>query len=390
MNISVHAKALGISKYSPEFEEFCKTDVPVSILDKDNILKLEEKYGFLGEHIDPLFECADSIAPDSSLSIYGGYVAAYLAKKDIEEARRVSVPIPDENSAMRYFPLLVLCAALPYGIEKYRARGFSEDEIYETIHPTFKSRLAISYDDTKKMGLDAPGFSWLRLYAIAGVFPAGVFNVTPKYFRSGALLIKNRLSGEIVPLLSGTFHRTGMPIACDGFNDLEGSFEADVSESEDAFFGYPAKNSRATRERCEYRKSEWERLLSKGDGYAGLHIPRGADLSLESMKESFDLAINLTRERYPEYNAKAVFCTSWMLDPRLKELLGENSKISGFINQFIKFPAPSSNRDIFGFVFPRYCTEYDKLPEDTSLQRKIKELYLSGEYIFSFNGILKK
>lgn len=390
MNFSEIAESVGIKKISPSFKQFSETASPISICDKRVIEELEAKYSFLGEYKKPLLECLKLTEKETNLATYGAYAASYMAKNNIESGRKIGVPIFDEDTVMRYYPLLVLSAVLPSGIEKYKSRGFSEEEIYSAIHPSFKVRINRAYIDNKKQGLDISAFSWLRLYAIAGVFPAGSFNVTPKYFGSGPLIIKNRITGEIVPLLSGTFHRTGMPIACDGFNDSEGAFEADVSESEDAFFGYPAKNSRATRERCEYKKSEWEKLLYEGDGYAGLHIPHGADLSLESMKESFDLAINLTRERYPEYNAKAVFCTSWMLDPRLKELLGENSKISGFINQFIKFPAPSSNRDIFGFVFPRYYTKYSELPEDTSLQRKIKELYLGGEYIFSFNGILKK
>ena len=77
-------------------------------------------------------------------------------------------------------------------------------------------------------------------------------------------------------------------------------------------------------------------------------------------------------------------------------------KISPSFKQFSETASPISICDkrviedleakysFLGELFPRDCTEYDKLPEDASLQRKIKELYLGGEYIFSFNGILKK
>ena len=108
------------------------------------------------------------------------------------------------------------------------------------------------------------------------------------------------------------------------------------------------------------------------------------------MKEGFRLALELTEKHYPEYNAKAVLCSSWMLDPKLQELLGEKSKIYAFIDQFVKYPSKSGGSDIFGFVFPRSCKSYEDLPEDTSLRRKLKALYLSGECIHSFSGIVRE
>jgi hypothetical protein len=41
---------------------------------------------------------------------------------------------------------------------------------------------------------------------------------------------------------------------------------------------------------------------------------------------------------------------------------------------------------VFNFVFPGYGDDFSKLPEDTSLQRKIKAMYLSGKYIYEYAG----
>ena len=41
-----------------------------------------------------------------------------------------------------------------------------------------------------------------------------------------------------------------------------------------------------------------------------------------------------------------------------------------------------------GYLFPANIEDYTKLPEDTSLQRKIKKVYLDGGYIYGGGGII--
>ena len=129
-------------------------------------------------------------------------------------------------------------------------------------------------------------------------------------------------------------------------------------------------------------------MLDEGDGFAGVHIPRGADLTDEKITESFKLALEKARKYYPEFSAKAVCCSSWMLDPSLEEILGEKSKITGFVRRFVKYPMKSNEKSIFGFVFPKIFSSYASLPEDTTLRRKLKERYLRGEYIHTFSGVV--
>ena len=39
------------------------------------------------------------------------------------------------------------------------------------------------------------------------------------------------------------------------------------------------------------------------------------------------------------------------------------------------------------FVFKMTPESYSDLPEDTSLQRELKKIYLSGGYLYEYNGI---
>jgi hypothetical protein len=173
-----------------------------------------------------------------------------------------------------------------------------------------------------------------------------------------------------------------------GYTDEEGSFEVTFSEDGEAFYAHASIDNQVSPVAKTYKKSEWRAVLREGEGVVGIHIPRGADLSPESVEEGFRLAMKLTRERYPEFNVKAIHCFSWMLDPTLAEMLGAESKITKFLSRFSKHPRMSDGSGIFTFVFPGSPDDLSLLPETTSLQRKLKKLYLDGGFIHPFGGIV--
>jgi hypothetical protein len=242
---------------------------------------------------------------------------------------------------------------------------------------------------TKKQGLDKAGFGWLRLYATALVFPAGCFNVTPKFYSGNFIFIKNVNTGEVLPLaLRGVYHKTGAVLGSAGYTDEDGSFEAVYREDDDAFYGHASENNYVSPVARTFKKSEWRAVFREGDGAVGLHIPRGADLSPESVEEGFKLSMELTKKHYPEFNARAIHCVSWMLDPNLADMLGEESKIIKFLNRFTKHPVKNNGEGVFTFVFPGKPEDLTELPENTSLQRKLKKRYLDGKFIHLFGGIV--
>ena len=55
---------------------------------------------------------------------------------------------------------------------------------------------------------------------------------------------------------------------------------------------------------------------------------------------------------------------------------------------FLKYPQCSGGQGIFGYVFPKKYENIESLPEDTSLQRKLKQLYLDGGYIYDYAGFI--
>ena len=127
-------------------------------------------------------------------------------------------------------------------------------------------------------------------------------------------------------------------------------------------------------------------MLAPGDCMLGIHIPRGTSITPENTK-AIDMAFRHAATYYKEYHPKAIHCGSWLLNPDLANVIGEESNIVRFGALFQRYPAKSDGRSVFGFVFERSAfPKLEELPENTSLQRKLKQMYLDGTWIHNFSG----
>ena len=83
-------------------------------------------------------------------------------------------------------------------------------------------------------------------------------------------------------------------------------------------------------------------------------------------------------------------CDSWLLSPALKELLPEESRILQFQNRF-EVKSWNKEEDAYlEWVFKRKDLPLEKLPEETSLQRKMKAYVLQGGKIGEAYGEIPK
>ena len=111
-----------------------------------------------------------------------------------------------------------------------------------------------------------------------------------------------------------------------------------------------------------------------------VHIPRsGAPLDRESVRKSYRLACDFYR---PVIGDKIVFvCSSWLLFPRHREMLGESSNILAFMNDYDIFTSGeySDYAEIWRLFDMDYDGDVSHLPADTSLRRAYVDLISRGE-----------
>ncbi len=380
MELKELAAKLEIEEYPEEFEAIYKNlnGDNTKFFDKEAFDKLEAEYGILCEYYDEVMSVAEELQADTELSLWASIVTEYVKVASRDAAVKVKFPKKDSaaNDMIPIFPLLALA---PMTIEIYKNHGFSTEEIHG-IFNVYRISLRLFKAASGRAGFGGY-YGWTMNYVYGDIYDYKSFNFQFKKLGMPAKLLRNKESGEFsVIMTDGKYHSSGLVLGAAGSTDEDGSFDAEFSETDEVWVAHEAVGGYVCRELETFKKSEWECIVSSEDEVLSLHIPRNVDFSAEAIDESIDVGLKMARERFPERKPKIVFCNSWLLDPQLGELLGDESKIVAYGNRFMRFPYGQGNgRAGFGFVFLG-CKEdnLDELPEDTSLRRKLKAFWMNG------------
>ncbi len=119
-----------------------------------------------------------------------------------------------------------------------------------------------------------------------------------------------------------------------------------------------------------------------------IHIPSDAILKEKKILKSLNDFINFRETFFPTWINTKIYCNSWLLSPVLKELLDKNSNIINFQKFFVIESVDYEKLSALKWVFPGHTEISDNLPENTSLQRKMKKYLLSGKNIGCAKGYL--
>lgn len=116
-----------------------------------------------------------------------------------------------------------------------------------------------------------------------------------------------------------------------------------------------------------------------------VHIPDFlGPMTPEACNASFDAARAFFPEHFPEEHYHYAMCSSWLLDPHLKEYLSPTSNIVHFQNRF-EVAETDTHADslVLQFVFGPAPDDLDTLPQRTSLERAVvTHLKLGGHWQF--------
>lgn len=135
---------------------------------------------------------------------------------------------------------------------------------------------------------------------------------------------------------------------------------------------------------------EYEMIREEGKALLSIHIPSDAALSEEKLQESYSLAGEFFAQRFPEYGDADMVCHSWLLSPTLKELLTPGSRILGFQQHFVIEETGRYDEEFLQWVFKRKDLPTEALPENTSLQRRMKEYLLQGGKVADARGTWRR
>lgn len=126
---------------------------------------------------------------------------------------------------------------------------------------------------------------------------------------------------------------------------------------------------------------EYELVEENGVREISLHIPSDADMSPASIDASFAACRAFLAQYYPDWQSAPWCCDSWMMSQALPHLLPEGSNILAFQRRFAPVSCQEDSLGVLDWVFPPHKEVSPSLPENTSLQRRMKAWLLAGNKI---------
>jgi hypothetical protein len=185
----------------------------------------------------------------------------------------------------------------------------------------------------------------------------------------------------------------GIPVQI--YLDTMGCFSRFVKEYEESYGTYGFDREWWTvRELSlkEFRLGELEYEMAWEDDnpVVSVHIPSDAILEVQKCSESYKKAKSFFLEYANDYADAMYYCESWLLSSKLKELLSEDSNIIRFQSDFIIDTVETEDTGYMKWVFKNEALSLDEVPQNTSLQRKMKTYLQSGGKIGVRRGHIKK
>lgn len=245
--------------------------------------------------------------------------ASVFSKKTEEIAKTAYLGEAPDYPILKRMPLTRLCAVIRLLCDKYDeylSLGVPEEIIEETFRDV-SLRARLFEEKTGKPGISRDDALWFRHIMNLRIFKIGALQFQP--------------------------------------------FEMIYLDEE--FLGEAYMN---------FTKSQKEKLPA-GARVINCHIQTGANLSTETVRDSFSDAHALFQKLYPETDFKAFIGYSWLLYPDMTKLLPENSKIKAFAENFEIIGAVQDNEQAFENLFGKAYKRPPKLKNATSLQKLAAE-----------------
>ena len=134
---------------------------------------------------------------------------------------------------------------------------------------------------------------------------------------------------------------------------------------------------------------EYEMTQLEGEPIISLHIPTDVDLRPDVLRPSMRKGLAEFYRLFPEFVGRKVYCHSWLMSPQLREFLPEGSNILKFQEMFDMEPGGTPGNGVLLWVFKNPKLPLEEMPENTSLQRKLKRFLLDGGQFLEGRGFLR-
>jgi len=383
------------SEWKDMFDSACRVceSKALEFLDDTYLDRLNDMYDAFPRYLKVLKEAASQIRKDDRLYIYTALISETMENRVDIGVRIKNTDMPSESDG-KYSPGYDLAAIFPFFrfadrmAAELTRRNVPREIILSSIR-TFENFIHEKVPFIGRPLMSKTYLSWGQQFVDLNIIRIKRFNleflsenfINAKVYRNSA--------GDEITLVDGVMiHRSGNALGSTGFEDEEGSYLAEILETDEYYEGYPTNSDGiCAQDKVQLNKNEWTAVLTKNDKAISVHIPSFESLAPDYCTESLLYADKILKDCFSEFDFKAYVCHSWMLEPQLREILPEESKLVSFQKRFSVIPTKSDDKAIIHHAFDRKPNyDYEKLNPKTSLERAIKAHYLAGKHLYEYSG----
>lgn len=305
-------------------------------------------------------------------------------------------PAREDPIAWDLFPLYPMLARIREAYEGLARRGIPRELLHATAAGVDGS-ISASFRRAGRPAFIPLYFLWCTTHSNGSLLRLNRFSYEIRENMELPVRAFVNGSGETALLMreESVLDSSGRLWGTGGAKDSQKAFAAVYRETADGFEGNPVdlSSARVGKDTVLLPKALWKPLYQPGDPLISIHIPKGEPLSAALVEHSLKEATEFYQTYFPEKGLRAFMCISWLLAPELRALLKPESNILQFGARFSRFPVLSQGTEVFNFVFSRVVDTLspellDTLPEDSSLQRAMKDFYRRGNIIPETGGLL--
>ncbi len=136
----------------------------------------------------------------------------------------------------------------------------------------------------------------------------------------------------------------------------------------------------------------YELAMHNEKNAVGIHIPPKTRLNVYENLKSFREAMEFFDKYYPELEMTGLICESWLLSREIEEVMGGSTNITRFGDMFDRYDVgDTKGESVFWRVYNiAGVPPIETLPENTTMQKRMKEYMLSGKRVYACGGFISR
>ncbi len=354
----------------------------LAIFDPERLRRINGKYNIFRVLLEHVIEAGEIIKKNPDLVLYN-YIAAEVIADRAPFNSLLS--LPDRGCAESdHSPTYAILSHLEGAIAILEERSLPLEVISDSLNGIESEMLAYGEFNGR---YGTRGFvGWYTLFLRGEILRIG--RLQYQFVKLSNPIRVFKRGEDVAVLMDGVeMHRKGMIFGSLGQSDEEGKYFADIVKEGNTVRGYRT-NKYGEADPEPVTLEGYSEKLARGDNVLSVHITNSEPMSFELVKESFEAADVFFAKYYSDVGVKGYYIHSWLLEKRLRDIMGRDTNITRLADLFVGIPVRGGQHGVYMYLFG--CSEdtpVEELPEKTSMQRAVKKYMLDGNYFFDKAGI---